>query len=320
MSKRVYLFEVLAVANFIVIAWLLWPVRAPLMMLPRTVWILGAGFLFDAALGVAVRALLAWRRGQLRAYLRVLRSAQWLMDTLRLALGSGLFVAAYGWIKLAIPLLHARLFDQELWNLDAALLGGHSPNEFVLALFSAPAMLRVVDWSYANIFYASLVIASAYFGSSPSRRLRVTFMNSNVLLWLAGAWLYVAVPSLGPAYRFPEVWVPLAAMLENTQTLQRLLMHNYQGVLSFARGANPPVQILFGIAAFPSLHVGFQMLAFLWMRRVWRGGEVIFGLFVVAILIGSLVTGWHYLIDGIAGIALAWLCYCAAIRIAARTF
>jgi hypothetical protein len=320
MTKRVYLFEVLAVANFIVIAWLLWPVRAPLTMLPRTVWVLGAGFLFDAALGVAVRALLAWRRGQLRVYLRVLRSAQWLMDTLRLALGSGLFVAAYGWIKLAIPLLHARLFDQQLWNLDAALLGGHSPNEFVLALFSAPAMLRAVDWSYANIFYASLVIASAYFGSSPSRRLRVTFMNSNVLLWLAGAWLYVAVPSLGPAYRFPEVWVPLAAMLENTQTLQRLLMHNYQGVLSFARGANPPVQILFGIAAFPSLHVGFQMLAFLWMRRVWRGGEVIFGFFVVAILIGSLVTGWHYLIDGIAGIALAWLCYCVAIRIAARTF
>jgi len=320
MSKRVYLFEVLAVANFIVIAWLLWPIRAPLMMLPRTVWILGAGFLFDAALGVAVRALLAWRRGQLRAYLRVLRSAQWLMDTLRLALGSGLFVAAYGWIKLAIPLLHARLFDQQLWNLDAALLGGHSPNEFVLALFSAPAMLRAVDWSYANIFYASLVIASAYFGSSPSRRLRVTFMNSNVLLWLAGAWLYVAVPSLGPAYRFPEVWVPLAALLENTQTLQRLLMHNYQGVLSFARGANPPVQILFGIAAFPSLHVGFQTLAFLWMRRVWRGGEVIFGFFVVAILIGSLVTGWHYLIDGIAGIALAWLCYCVAIRTAARTF
>ena len=62
------------------------------------------------------------------------------------------------------------------------------------------------------------------------------------------------------------------------------------------------------------------MLAFLWMRRMWRGGEVIFGVFVVVILIGSLVTGWHYLIDGIAGMALAWLCHSVAIRIAARTF
>ena len=145
-------------------------------------------------------------------------------------------------------------------------------------------------------------------------------MNSNVLLWLAGAWLYVAVPSLGPAYRFPDVWVPLAAMLDRTQTLQRLLMANYQNVLAFARGVNRPVSILFGIAAFPSLHVAFQALLFVWMRRVWRAGEVIFGVFVVVILIGSLVTGWHYLVDGIAGIALAWLCYCVAIRIAARTF
>jgi hypothetical protein len=232
-----------------------------------------------------------------------------------------MFIAAYGWIKLAVPLLHPRLFDQELWDLDAKLFLGHSPNEFFLALFSAPAVLRAIDWSYANIFYASLLIASAFFASSTSRRLRVAFMNSNVLLWLAGAWLYVAVPSLGPAYRFPEVWLPLAGLLDRTQTLQRVLMSNYQSVLAFLHGAaNRPVQILFGIAAFPSLHVGFQTLAFLWMRRMWRGGEVIFGVFVVAILIGSLVTGWHYLIDGIAGIALAWLCYCAAIRIAARTF
>ena len=85
------------------------------------------------------------------------------------------------------------------------------------------------------------------------------------------------------------------------------------------------------MAAFPSLHVAFQTLVFLWMRRVWRWGEIVFGVFAVAILIGSLVTGWHYLIDGIAGIALAWLCYffsarahrmrrLFAIRLAARTF
>ena len=41
----------------------------------------------------------------------------------------------------------------------------------------------------------------------------------------------------------------------------------------------------------------------------------------MAILIGSVVTGWHYLIDGLAGIALASLCYWLfAIRFAPRTF
>jgi hypothetical protein len=320
MSKRVYVFELLAAGNFILICSLLWPIGAPLRMLPGALLIFGSGFLIQAAAGVAVRAIVAWRRGELRAYLRALRSAEWLVDTLRLAIGSALFIVAYGWIKLAVPLLHPRLFDQQLWDLDARLFAGHSPNEFFLTLFSAPAVLRAIDWSYANIFYISLAIASAFFASSTSRRLRVTFMNSNVLLWIAGAWLYVAVPSLGPAFRFPEVWLPLAAMLGNTQTLQHLLMSNYQNVLAFRRGVYPPVHMLLGVAAFPSLHVGFQTLAFLWMRRMWRSGEVIFGVFVIAILIGSMVTGWHYLIDGIAGMVLAWLCYSIAIRVAARTF
>jgi hypothetical protein len=317
----IHFFEIFSVLNFAVIQALLWPIKAPLAMLPRALWIFGSSFLLQVAIGVAIRAIVAWRRNQLRAYLGAIRSAQWLADTLRLAIASALFVHAYGWIKLAIPLLNHRLFDQALWDLDAKLLAGHSPNEFFLTLFSAPPVLRAIDWSYANVFFASLVIATAFFGSAPSRLLRVAFMNSNVLLWLAGAWLYVALPSLGPAYRFPDVWLPLAPLLDRTQTFQRLLMTNYQNVLRFARGIPGPVHILFGVAAFPSLHVAFQTLVFLWMRRVWRAGQIVFGVFVVAILIGSLVTGWHYLIDGIAGIALAALCYWIfAIRLAPKTF
>src|SRR5207249_5176682 len=77
----------------------------------------------------AVRAVVAWRRGQLRDYVRVVRSAEWLLDTARLAVASGVFVFAYGWIKLAVPLLHGRLFDQELWDLDAKQIGRASCRE-----------------------------------------------------------------------------------------------------------------------------------------------------------------------------------------------
>ena len=321
MSERPYFFEIFAAANFLLIQALLWPFRAPLMLLPRGLWIVGSGFLLQVAVGVGIRAAVAWRRKQLREYIAIIRSPRWIADTVRLGVASTLFIHAYCWIKLAIPLLHHRLFDRALWDLDAKLFIGHSPNEFFLTLFSAPPVLRAIDWSYANIFFASLVIATVFFGSAPDRASRVSFMNSNVALWLAGAWLYVAVPSLGPAFRFPDVWIPLAPLLDRTQTLQRLLMTNYQNVLQFFRGVPRPVSVLFGVAAFPSLHVAFQTLVFLWMRRVWRAGQVIFGVFVVAILIGSVVTGWHYLIDGIAGIALACLCYWLfAIRFAARTF
>jgi PAP2 superfamily. len=139
-------------------------------------------------------------------------------------------------------------------------------------------------------------------------------MDSNVAMWLIGAWLYVAVPSLGPAYRFPEIWLPLAAQFVHSQAYQHLLMTNYQNVLAYARGVARPVNVLFGIAAFPSLHVAFQTLVFLWMRRVWRAGEMLFAIFTAVIFVGSVVTGWHYLVDGLAGFALAWACFALSFR------
>lgn len=331
MRERPYFFEIFAAANLVLIQALLWPLATPMATLPRMVWMTAVAMLLQIAVGVVVRALVAWRRGGLAAYLAIVRSGPWITDTLRITIFSAISLQAYGWIKLAIPLLNSRLFDQELWDMDAMLLAGHSPTELVLTLFSGHAVLRAIDWTYAIGFAATLLMASAYFGSSASRRLRVAFMDSNVLLWLTGAWLYVALPSLGPAYRFPEVWLPLAELLDRTQTMQRLLMTNYQNMLQLAAGVPQTVNVMYAVAAFPSLHVAFQTLVFLWMRRVWRWGGIVFGVIAVTILIGSVVTGWHYLIDGLAGVLIAWLCYALssrahrmprlfAIRIAARTF
>src|SRR5207244_11682166 len=133
LRMTVYFFEIFAAANFLVIQALLRPIRAPLTMLPRALWIFGSGFLLQVAVGVASRAIIEWRRKQLAAYVTVIRSPRWVVDTLRLAVASALFVHAYGWIKLAVPLLHRRLFGQALWDLDAKLFAGHSPNEFFLA-------------------------------------------------------------------------------------------------------------------------------------------------------------------------------------------
>ncbi len=314
-ASRPYFFEWFTFGNFLLIQVLLWTtLRAPMETLPRVVWSLASGFLLQAAIGVGLRALVAWRRGTLTQYLAIIRRPSWVADTVRIAIFSGLFVHTYGWIKLAIPLLHPRLFDQQLWDLDRTLGLGYSPNVFLLSLLGAPSVLRTIDWTYANIFLASLNLAGVFFASSPSHRIRIAFMDSNVAMWLIGAWLYVALPSLGPAYRFPEVWLPLAPLFVHSQTYQRLLMANYQNVLAYARGIPRPVNVLFGVAAFPSLHVAFQTLVFLWMRRVWRASELLFALFTIVIFVGSIVTGWHYLIDGVAGFLLAWVCFACSFK------
>jgi PAP2 superfamily protein len=311
--RRPYFFEIVSIINFLAIFALVEPAN-PIVL--TSVPVTFASFIpmlaLYGAVGVAVRAAIAWYRGELRAYWRIIRSAGWLVDSARILVFGALMVHTYFWIKLVVPLLHPVLYDQALWNLDRRMLFGYSPNLLFLNLFSQPAVLKSIDWAYARIFFVSMTIAFMFFLSAPSRRLRAAFSNGNTLLWLIGAWLYMLIPSLGPAFRFPDVWLPFVYGLDMTQNFQGILIKNYQAVLQLPRGGSfRNVQLMFGVAAFPSLHVAFQTFVFLWMRRLWIYGEIVFGIFTLVILLGSVVTGWHYLIDGIAGIAMAIACYLA---------
>ncbi len=310
-----YFFELFALANFFLIGVLLLPLTpAVFTSLPTFTAQMGGVLLAELATGVVVRLAAGWFDGSARAYLAVLRSPRWLLDTARLIVFAILIAHTYGWIKLMIPFLHPRLYDQQLWNFETALFGGYSPTVLVLSLFSNPPLMRFIDAAYGSVFILSMNIAYSYFLSAPSRRLRVAFSDSSALLWLIGAWIYVAVPSLGPGYRFHDLWRPYAALMPETQYAQRLLLENYELVIDRAKHVSRAVDVLLGIAAFPSLHVAFETFVLLWLRRLWRYGEIGFGICAVLIFIGSVVTGWHYLIDSIAGIALAVVCYAIVAR------
>jgi hypothetical protein len=314
---RPYFFEIFTVANFIVLLFLYPTVVRPMAGTFPAVFVpFILCFLVQVLIGMAVRLVVAYRGGTMQELVAVYRSRDWIADTVRMIVFTGLWLHAYTWIKLATPILDPRLFDQQLWNVDRAIGFGYSPTVFLVTLFSAPMMMRLFDASYVTVLFPALSVVPSFLLSMPERRVRIAFMNSNTLLWLLGAWLYVAIPALGPAYRFPEVWLPLAPYLTRTQHAQRLLMTNYRAVQISLMAGSEPINIFFGVAAFPSLHVGFQVLAFFWMRRLTQWGTV-FGLLALFTFIGSVVTGWHYLADGIAGALLAWGAYAAAQRVPA---
>jgi hypothetical protein len=108
--------------------------------------------------------------------------------------------------------------------------------------------------------------------------------------------------------------------LPMTQFIQAKLMRNYRGVLEMAHGGSAKVFAAFGIAAFPSLHVATQTLVAIWMRYAWRPGQILYGFAAFFVFIGSMITGWHYLIDGIAGVALAFGSYGLALWSAKKEF
>ena len=65
----------------------------------------------------------------------------------------------------------------------------------------------------------------------------------------------------------------------------------------------------------PSLHVGGHWLLLLWIRRRARPWLLPAALGTALTLIGSVVTGWHYAVDGYVGILIATLAYWAAWRL-----
>lgn len=263
-----------------------------------------------AAAGLAARGVVAALRGRFRPWLRRLRRWRWWLETIRLIATVGIVLHAYSFLKVLMPLATSRQADAILWNLDRLLLFGYSPNVLFLELFSNPTALLVVDWTYEHVFQWSLYLALALGLSAPSDRVRVSLVSAMTWLWIVGGWLYYTLPSLGPAYAFPEVWAAHREALSRSFFLQSELMRNFQNVLHTAHTGQPrPIHIMYGIAAFPSLHVAFQTFLALYVRAlapIWGPLAITAA---IVIFVGSVVTGWHYLADSLAGALMAAMLY-----------
>ena len=215
-------------------------------------------------------------------------------------------IAFYAGLKVMVPLLNQRSFDGLLWEIDSWLLFGLSPNVFFVNLLDNSMLLRFIDFSYGYFFFFSVLGSFPLFFSLRDDRLRTSFIVANILLWSSGAWLYLLVPSVGPAYRFHGVWDLFRDQFPVSTYWQKQLLNNYEMILQMARGViDPDIDLFKGIGAFPSLHVGFQTLFALYVGKISRSARVLTWLLVLVTFLGSIVTGWHYMVDSIAGLALA---------------
>lgn len=235
----------------------------------------------------------------------VTRPAELLLFLLLLA-ALILQIVFYSGLKVMVPLLTDRSFDEALWQLDSWLFLGMSPSVFFVNLLDNSILLRFIDFGYGYFFFFSALLSFPLFFPLRDARLRVSFITANMLLWCAGAWLYFAVPSLGPAYGFHQVWDAVREQFPVSTYWQKQLLDNYQLVLKIAEGTiDRELNMYEGIGAFPSLHVGFQALFALYLGRLSKMAQRVAWLLLFLTFLGSVLTGWHYLIDSIAGVVLA---------------
>jgi len=272
-----------------------------LFAIPMALFVLGAVAVRAAALAAAGGTT---RAGRLLAATFRSRSA---LDLVRLVVGASLVYYGHVWLKVIVPFLNPQLLDGPLARLDSAIHFGLNPGPLALGLFPWPFVLRTIDAYYAA-FVPLTVAGMAWFLTAPSRPERARFAAGFTLLWIAGAWLYVALPALGPCYVYAADYAQAARSVPVQAATQKLLMTHYRALLgAAARGETIRILPVLGVAAMPSLHVAAHAFLALFARKRSRPLFLFFAAATVLTFYGSLVTGWHYAVDGYAGLLLAAL-------------
>jgi hypothetical protein len=211
-------------------------------------------------------------------------------------------------LKVLIPVLNPFSWDASFALWDRVVHGGVEPWRILQPIVGHPIITFAIDLLYRSWFYVLQLVCIWQAFSVKRPQLRMQFFLSFFLVWVvlgnlgatllasAGPCFYdVAVGAAGP-------YQPLMDYLHQAGTqfslwaleIQKMLWHGY---------LNPEVSITRGISAMPSIHVAMAFLMTLLGWQIRRGLGILLTAYLGVIMIGSVHLGWHYALDGYAGIA-----------------
>jgi hypothetical protein len=209
---------------------------------------------------------------------------------------------AYRNLKSIVPLLRpAELYDHRLGEIDQSLFAGRDPATVLHDLLGTGVAAHGLAFVYGLFFvFVPLSLALALVVPRDPRPglFYATALSFN---WVLAAGSYFLLPSLGPA--FAEPW--------NFLTLPSTPVSHLQAVLLEGRTAfvmNPAAAgSAQSIGAFASLHCSIFFTAAIATHLLGaprRVSAVVWVLLVLTVL-ATLYFGWHYVLDDIAGLAIA---------------
>lgn len=211
-------------------------------------------------------------------------------------------MAVLTWTKIMLPITTSFWADQPLANIDH-LIFGRDPWIIFNSVFGR--FSPVIDWAYITWGPIKLGLMAIVLCLPESRRKTQAILSDFLILCATSVGQY-ALPSAGPIFyarlglgnRFAALPVqPWAATASNYLWRDHLKAGGDIGA---------------GISAMPSLHVaGALWIALVLGSYAPRLAPFGFAYFA-AIEIGSVLLGWHYLVDGIAASAITLLAWHAA--------
>ena len=217
---------------------------------------------------------------------------------------------AFLYIKPVLNIFVTFSADPLLADIDKALFIGTDP--WIL--------LSWMNIDFANKFYhpgwfALMIIALMFLYAAPSSPERTAMALSYFLLWsIAGPLVHSLLPAGGPIFFERLGYGDRFAALDPGQ--QTALAADYLW-RNFSNGEFSPAA---GISAMPSMHVtmsAWTVLCFYFFARRWWIPVAALSAYIALL---SVALGWHYALDGIAGIVLAAGVFAGLRKLLRQTF
>ena len=214
--------------------------------------------------------------------------------------------------KVFIPKIIPFYGDTLFMEMDKFIHFGTLPTDWLAWLLDVPWVMHLLDYSYK--FWYCLMFglwAWAAWGASDNNWRR-QYVLSFMLCWIiGGAVLATLLSSVGPCFYgiFVEGVNPYANYMAELNALhedKRLMAVEIQQVLSTINITPEAHDVRIGISAMPSLHNTLAVLFAIAGYKIHRNFGHILAVYAVMIFIGSIALGWHYAIDGYAGLILAF--------------
>lgn len=215
--------------------------------------------------------------------------------------------ATFGRGKSLIPLFNSYSWDYAFMRADQVLHLGFHPFEILFGIFPDKGLLNFIAYNYSFWFSALFfVMYTTCFVRTDSPE-RMQFLLALVLACAVGGNLMATIfASAGPVYYeslgLGQTFAPLDQLLQDRSgralravfRLQDQLWEMYTLPESFSV-----------ISAFPSMHVTTSTLMAIIAFKYRRWAGILMTIFACLIMVGSVMLGWHYAVDGYAGVLLA---------------
>jgi membrane-associated phospholipid phosphatase len=208
------------------------------------------------------------------------------------------------------PFLAILMMYYSLWGDATHLLVTTDRDEMLIAwdqrLFGFQASVEMQRWvsppltawmEFAYTFHILNIPIVACFIYLCRTRARFREMMSGLLVvTFFGLLGYLLVPAIGPLYTLRDQFtVPLSQPLE--------IVNRQIDFMNFARIKRD---------VFPSLHVGISFLVWLYAFRNSRRLFWVLAPFILSLWVSTVYLRYHYLVDVLAGLVLAPLCFLLA--------